>query len=58
MDSTILETAKHPRAGRDELPEPTLESVDVSTKMNAVNTVGEMNDIVYSVPTQEAPDDP
>ncbi len=28
MDSTIVETAKHPRAGRDELPEPTLESVN------------------------------
>ncbi len=28
VDSTIVETAKHPRAVRDELPEPTLESVD------------------------------
>jgi hypothetical protein len=30
VDSTTVETAKHPRAGRDELPEPepTLESVD------------------------------
>ncbi len=29
--TTIVEMAKHQRAGHDELPEPTLESVDVST---------------------------